>query len=170
MSGTFEKIVRSAPPSFRSFDLWGEEDGVVYGTRGRYGLVFRLSGICLFLKSDETVRQIYQGVHALLHHLPEGWGLQFRVRTRVGIPDDGDVNLPPWCREQSGNAGFSGNSPAGWYRNDREADFARRILRSREIFLSLVSCPETEQNRVRPSIYPRREFFAAKPRFFPFNP
>ncbi|MHB1934437.1 MAG: VirB4 family type IV secretion system protein [Leptospirillum sp.] len=165
MSGTFEKIVRSAPPSFRSFDLWGEEDGVVYGTRGRYGLVFRLSGICLYLKSDETVRQIYQGVHALLHHLPEGWGLQFRVRTRVGIPDEGDVNLPPWCQEQSGNAGFSGNSPAGWYRNDREADFARRILRSREIFLSLVSCPETEQNRIRPSLYPRREFFTLKPRF-----
>ncbi len=165
MKGVFEKILKSSPPVSRSFDLWGEESGAVYGTRDRYALLFRLSGANLYVKPDSAVEQVYQGLRILLHHLPEGWGLQFRVRTRVGVPEDGDVIAPLWCRESSVFRESSGEEATSWYRRDRMIHFRKRTMRTRDLTLALISFPEKEQSRVRPSFFPRRDLFDRSPRF-----
>jgi hypothetical protein len=139
----------------------------VYGTRDRYALLFRLSGASLYVKSDSAVEQVCQGLRVLLHHLPEGWGLQFRVRTRVGIPEEGDVVAPVWCGQPpdpSGPDDFR-QDPAAWYRHDRQVHFHKRTMRTRELTLALISFPEKEQSRVRPSFYPLRDMFDRPPRF-----
>ena len=162
----FEKIRRTSPPVSRAFDLWGEEAGVVYGTRERYALLYRLSGVNLFVRPDSAVEQVYQGLRLFLHHLPEGWGLQFRVRTRIGVPADGDVLAPRWCREPfAGSPSSREEDPPAWYLGERHHHFLNRTLRTRELTLALISFPEKEKIRVRPSFYPRRESFTRPSRF-----
>ena len=161
----FDKIRRTAASVSRAFDLWGEESGAVYGTRERYALLYRLSGANLYVKPDSAVEQVYQGLRILLHHLPEGWGLQFRVRTRIGVPADGDVRPPEWCRESFLADSSEENEAATWYQRDRQHHFQNRTLRTRDLSLALISFPEKDKARIRPSFFPRRDIFGRPSRF-----
>lgn len=144
-----------SPPVSRYFDLIGEEDGILYGARGRYARIFRLSGADLFAKSESEVLQIHRGIQSLLGHLPEGMSLQFRIRTRVGIPKGGDLRMPDWFQGDLPRE-TSGPERSAWYRNDRWEDMSHRLARTRDLFLAVVSHTDAEQRRIRPSLFPLR--------------
>ncbi|MHB1286199.1 MAG: VirB4 family type IV secretion system protein [Leptospirales bacterium] len=146
---------RTAPPVSRYFDLVGEEDGILYGASGRYARLFEVSGVDMFGKSESEVQQIHRGILALLGHLPEGMSLQFRIHTRVGIPREGEVRMPDWFQRDSSRE-RSETERVAWYRNDRRKDMSYRLLRTRDLYLAVISHNDAELRRIRPSGFPLR--------------
>ncbi|MHB1606116.1 MAG: VirB4 family type IV secretion system protein [Leptospirales bacterium] len=155
---------RTAPPVSRYLDLIGEENGILYGSRGRYARIFSLSGVDLFGKSETDLTWIHRGIQALLSHLPEGMSLQFRVNTQVGIPKEGDLHMPDWFQKESSGGGRE-HDRVGKYRNDRWTDMERRLFRNRELFLTVVSHAEPPKQGVHPSLFPLRAPGASSSKF-----
>ena len=149
------KKVRSAPPVSRYLDLIGEENGVLYGSRGRYAQIFSLSGADLFGKSDTDLLWVHRGIQTLLNHLPEGVSLQFRIHTQVGIPKEGDLFMPDWFRRNP-SAEWPESPRISTYRDDRWNDMELRLFRSRQLFLTVISHSDAQKHRVRPSLFPLR--------------
>ncbi len=144
------------PPLSKYLDLLGEERGILYGSRGRYARIFRLSGAPVFFKSEPDLAQIYRGIGSLLHVLPEGMGLQFRVETRIRKPDGTEEN--PFFRfgRRSDAPEFSGDSPETFYHQSKKKDFEGRVFRERALYMAVVSYPDEDLSKIRPSLFPIR--------------
>lgn len=148
------------PPLSCYLDLLGEENGIVYGSRGRYARIFRLSGIPVFFKSESDLAQIYRGLGNLLHALPEGMGLQFLVSTRIIGPEDPERIKPFGTKWTAGPSQFSEDSPETLFDRTKRTDFDQTTFRMRSLHLAVVSYPDRDLEKVRLSLFPVRSAFS----------
>ncbi len=150
---------KKAPPGdavHRLFDLESLSGKTLVGHSGRLSRLIFLSGANIFpLDTDETL-QLYRGISALIAHLPTGYGLQFRVEVRHGIPLERPF-LTSILFSSSGN-------PLPWkgvgeeerlLSEDKNEDFGIRPIRRRVLVLSIISYPDHERERLRLSFFPR---------------
>ena len=142
----------------RLFDLAALSGKTLVGQSGRLSRLLFLSGANIFpLDSDETL-QLYRGIQTLLAHLPPGYGMQFRVEVRHGIPGERSFLLPDgfppadtlfsWSEE-----GEEGGE--GLLSSDKSQDFLARPARKRSLVMAIVGYPDRERERLRLSHFPR---------------
>ncbi len=138
-----------------SLDLLTVDDEIAVGVSGRTAIIWELSGVDVFMRSDGDVDQIYRGLENLFHHLPPSMGLQLFIRQRSGSPD-GDPDLsPPWKeREEALDQGPSEKL----FREEAENSIRTRFVRKRALFLALVSYEQKKKSLLAPSWYPVRTF------------
>ncbi len=139
----------------RLFDLARLSGTTLVGSSGRLGRILFLSGVNLFPLDEEEASRIYRGLVALLSHLPEGYGLQFRVEVRHGRPGQTPGLVPEGLDSRKRQSPIGEEDPMGILFRDRQRDFRERAARRRRLVLSIVGYPDHEKSRLRPSFFPR---------------
>ncbi len=140
----------------RLFDLARLSGTTLVGHSGRLGRILFLSGVNMFPLDEEEAAQVYRGLVTLLAHLPEGFGLQFRVEVRHGRPGETPGLVPGTVPDPDEVfPSFGEEDPLGHLARDRRRDFRERPARRRRIVLTIVGHPDHEKARLRPSVLPR---------------
>ena len=140
----------------RLFDLARLSGTTLVGHSGRLGRILFLSGVNIFPLDEEEAARVYRGLVALLSHLPEGYGLQFRVEVRLGRPGQTPGLVPESLLASRGVKAPIGDEEAlGILSRDRLRDFRERPSRRRRLVLAIVGYPDHEKSRLRLSVFPR---------------
>ncbi len=126
------------------------------GRTGRLGRLLFLSGVNMFPLDEEESSQIYRGIVNLFAHLPEGFGLQFRVEVRHGKPFDHPGIYPEGLSNpERGMRGTDNDPSAEALSKDRLRDLKSRPARRRRLVLGLIGYPPNEKETLKLSFIPR---------------
>ncbi len=139
----------------RFFDLDRLSGTTLVGRGGRVGRLIALSGVNMLPLDEDEAAQIHRGLVALVAHLPEGYGLQFRVELRHGRPGEWTGVAPEALRRQGSFLTEGREGALGILAGDKRRDFEERPARRRRLFVALVGYPPPEKERLRLSFMPR---------------
>ena len=139
----------------RFFDLEKLSGTTLVGLSGRVGRILSLSGVNMLPLDEEEAAQVYRGLVALIAHLPEGYGLQFRVELRHGRPGEWPGIAPEPLRQQGSFLKEVSAESLATLSQDKRRDFEERPARRRRLFMAIVGYPPPEKERLRLSFMPR---------------